>query len=374
MKILYIGPYRQNEEWGQYSRNLIKSLALSNNQVAVRPVFMHTSIRTELDDDLLSLERNSYTDYDMVIQHCLPTLLEFDGRFERNVGMFNLEASINQGWKCFSELIPELWLPSEVDKWHSEHQNVKIVPVPTDTSKFEKSHSKISLGSTDDTFKFYFIGEYTQRNNIPALVKAFHLAFHPSEPVDLVLRLTHPIMGMDQLFQTVATDLENIKSKLRIHANNDCYKKEFLITQPLNEAETNALHNTCDCFVLPSHGESVSLPCLDAMGFGNTPIVSYGIGPTDYIKEDFENPQTTTGTIIPAHRIQCDITDPPLPNLYTGKELWEDIDIPSLVIEMKHAFESRGTVGQEEVRNNGRAAVYNYSFEKVAEIINAHTN
>lgn len=363
MKILYIGPYRQNEEWGIYSRNFIQSLIRSKNEIAIRPVYMHTSSLPNISEDLLELE-NKKLDYDCVIQHCLPTLFEYDGRY-KNIGMFQQEAGNNEYWKNCATLMDENWLPSMVDVANVGLGNV-IMPIPIDTSIFEKSHSHIHLGTYDKTFKFYFIGEYNQRKNLKALIQAFHLEFHPSEPVDLVLKVHHPSYGPDQLFDIVRKDIEAIKQELRTYPNSDCFKKDFIITQPLNEAELLALHNTCNCFVLPSHGESVSLDCLTALGMGKTPIITSCIGPFDYIDGG-------TGFVVDSIDTHCIMREPPLPNIYTGFEYWREISLSNLMEKMREAYEQPKGL-RKKMQANGLAKVYDYSFESVAEIINANTN
>ena len=40
MNILFIGPYRQHDEWGQKSRSLLQALQKSDHTVTARPIFL----------------------------------------------------------------------------------------------------------------------------------------------------------------------------------------------------------------------------------------------------------------------------------------------------------------------------------------------
>ena len=44
MNILFIGPYRQDDEWGRKSRAILRALQRGDNQVTSRPIFLSTHV------------------------------------------------------------------------------------------------------------------------------------------------------------------------------------------------------------------------------------------------------------------------------------------------------------------------------------------
>ena len=89
MNILFIGPYRQHDEWGQKSRSLLQALQKSDHTVTARPIF--------LTDNFIY---NDYTEkaefvtseaYDVSIQFLLQPYAVYDGNVKKRIGVFNTE-------------------------------------------------------------------------------------------------------------------------------------------------------------------------------------------------------------------------------------------------------------------------------------------
>ena len=113
------------------------------------------------------------------------------------------------------------------------------------------------------------MGEFVSRKNIEALIKAFHLEFHPAEPVNLFLKIHRPNTNPDECMKTFQDYVTHIKSGLKLRQN---YKEEIVLSGRFNRVDLLSLMNQCHCFVMPSYGEAWCIPAFDAMGFGKTPI------------------------------------------------------------------------------------------------------
>jgi len=84
-KVLFIGPYRQPDGWGSFSRSIIASLlSIEEINLTTRPIFLSGSpqfsseISPELrqvwqslpiDPNIFKCETNKQTGYDVLIQH-----------------------------------------------------------------------------------------------------------------------------------------------------------------------------------------------------------------------------------------------------------------------------------------------------------------
>ena len=81
------------------------------------------------------------------------------------------------------------WVPNKQSLETAERSGVKIpikiVPHSLDISSYKETQAN-KIKELETTFTFGFIGEFVERKNIKALVKAFHMEFNPREPVTLL--------------------------------------------------------------------------------------------------------------------------------------------------------------------------------------------
>ncbi len=373
MNILYIGPYRQNDGWGEASKDFAHALLKTGHDVGLRPVYMaNTAQQAPPHQSILDAEQHVYRNYDVVIQHTLPTYFDYNGLVPKNVGTFFSETAHLDytPWPKHCNLMDELWVSSQVEKENlcksGVTKPIHKVNLPVDVTKFERDYSKIPE-LDNDRFKFYFVGEYTQRKNVSALVIAFHLEFGIQEPVDLVLKVNKGGMHPEQVRQFVANDINGIKEAFKVYRHPSHYKSEILITNHISDDEMCRLHRSCDCFVMPSHGEAWCRPAADAMGFGNTPIVTSYTGMSEFLNNK-------TGWLVESMESPALATDRPIDYLYCARETWGTISIPDLRSAMRSAYENRGSSFIKKKQEVGLESVYNFSYDKIAQQINGCLN
>jgi glycosyltransferase involved in cell wall biosynthesis len=210
------------------------------------------------------------------------------------------------------------------------------------------------LPITGKPFIFYFIGEHVNRKNLTALVLAFHLEFGLSEQVELLIKSNKSGISANNLHQAIDAELQQVKQSFGIYRTIQDYKKELILTERLSDEDMCRLHNSCDCFVMPSHGEAWCIPAMDAAGFGKQPIVSGNTGMTEFINNN-------TGWVIPTSNFPVLGIDRPIDYLYRGREEWVNIHIPLLRQAMREAFNG--------VKKQG-INVEEYSYKAIAEQIN----
>ena len=338
-RVLFIGPYRQSDGWGNAANEYAKAIATSC-ELAIRPVYMGSSF-CELHEDLLEYEFNDFREYDVVIQNCLPHLAQYKAGM-KNILLCHLETYElqNTSWLGHANLMDEVWVPSAANKMallgsglHPD--KVKVVPIPCNTEKYHHNYGTLSIPNTSpDDFKFYFIGEFVQRKNLVALISAFHAEFEPYEDVQLVIKANKSGMSPIQLSSEINGKITSIKSRLRMFPSLEQYKKDIVVTDMLPEDHLMALHDACDCFVMPSHGESWSIPTFEAMAMGNPCIVPNYTGMTQYVNED-------NGWVVDTTLQPCMTKEAPLPDIYTGRERWQHINIQQLMDSMREAYQNK---------------------------------
>lgn len=364
--VLFIGPYRQGlDGWNIAAREYIRALVKTGVNLTIRPIYMGAGV-SEPPIEFLELEENKLPYYDVVIQNVLPHLAEYNGNFGKNIALFYTESC---GWKntWVSRLscMDEVWVPSFADSNNLTLSGytgkISEVPIPTDVSKFNKSYESKQLHDLleTDSFKFYFIGELIQRKCLDKLIQAFHIEFDPLENVELVVKTSKSGLGPEQVVKMFDQYVTTIKSTLRLHGKLDQYKEELCITGKLTEEELCYLHSKCNCFVMPSMGESWSMPVLDAVGFGKAPIVIKNTGPHTIVQSE------NYGWIVPSFLDHISVIDAPLPDIYSGYELWHSYSLKDLCKTMRSAFEEKSTFKSE----NCIERAYDFSYDKVAKFI-----
>lgn len=339
MDILFIGPYRQYDGWGRAAGDYLLALDKTEHCIAARAVYTLNSdhVMKVLPDAIAAMEQTVFDSLpDIIIQNMLPPTMEYQHGM-KNIGLVFIETNNLQhtGWPTRLNLMDEVWVASKVERQilinSGVNTHICVIPMPVDANSVNIDIEPLQIENATDDFIFYFIGELIPRKNIEALSLAFHREFSPSENVKLLLKLSSTMLSSSELLTFARRKLSDLKGQMRLYEQPYGYNPEFLITDNLTEDEMCSLHQLCDCFVMPSRGESLSRPIMDALLFENEVIVTDGIG---------------AGEDMPVRRVRSHETpvltnSPPVAGLYTSHETWMEIDVLDLQQHMRDAFEQR---------------------------------
>lgn len=369
MNILFVGPYRQNDGWGNATRDYIRALSTNTtNSITAQPIYLSSHDANFSDEQILSLEKSRYENYDVVIQQTLPECFSVNRTFKQNIGITMLETNNYKDSSIIQSInrLDELWVPSSQEKNTLQKSGVKIpikiISQPIDTQYITSlSDYKLKLNPIlDNFFKFYFIGEYNYRKNLYDLITAFHLAFSYEERVCLIIKTAIPGSKPQQSRQKIEQEIDNFKKTLNI---SNKYKKEILITENLTYKDVIGLHNVCDCFVMPSYGESFCRPAAEALLCGKTPIVNSNTGMTDFINTD-------NGFLIKNHATPVICSPRPLSSsfdMYTSNEHWYKPDIYDLVDKLRTVYENKNSQQIKDKQEAGRKSVDQFSYSEIGK-------
>ncbi len=369
--VLFIGPYRQSCSWGRAAKAYIRAIVKSGANVTLRPIYMGTSIDNNIDPFFLALEQQKYDKYHAIIQNVLPHLLDYNSRFGKNIALFYTETSgWENTWPRKLNLMDEIWVPSMADTMNIMESlglgvPIRQIPIPLDCSKFLQTYEPIDNLKTD-TFKFYFIGELVERKNLDILIRAFHSEFDRTEPVDLILKVNRQGMNPDELSNLMNNMISSIKKDLRLYGSLKNYKEEIVIPEYIPEETLMRLHNSCDCFVMPSSGESWCMPVADALGFGKPALVVKNTGPFDMLPID---ESTNYALSIESHKEKVIVEQTPLEDLYTGCETWYKPSQLDLQKKMRVIYTLQKTPRLEHISELCADRVFKFSEKEVAKLI-----
>jgi glycosyltransferase involved in cell wall biosynthesis len=370
MNVLFVGPYRQQDGWGLASQSYIRAIASQTSNITTRPVFLAGGDASPIDSDLLGYENSIYENYDIVIQKTLPHCLFYDRRFKKNIGLFVLETNNISNSTSIASInrMDEIWVPSNQEQKclikSGITKPIKVISQPLDTNFIaqNKDHKLDFNHILNKSFKFYFIGEYTERKNIKDLIIAFHLAFDISQPVTLVLKTSISGMSSNESYKTIEKDIDSIKKQLNISSR---YKKEILVTEKLSYKDLIGLHNSCDCLVMPSYGEAFCRPAAEALCLGKMPIVTDNTGMVDFINND-------NGFVVQSSKVPVVVSKRTLSedfDIYNAQEYWYKVQIYDLIDKMRTAYSlyKDNRKAFETKKNIGMSQIEQFSYKNIGQ-------
>lgn len=357
VKIGFLGVYRDLTGYGHAATDYILALDSVGVDVVARPIKLN-ELKPVLPERLLQLEQKTLRGCDIVIQHILPHMMEYSGAFKKNIALFELETNSfdRTYWPEYINMMDIAWLTSTHALESCKASNIKI-PVElvlhtTDTSKYNVDYPMLEIPQTDGEFIFYTIAEMNTRKNLVALLRAFHSEFDPNEPVSLLIKASRYEIPQAQLLDQLQNYCMQIKQGLNIYPKVAHYKPEILVTNVVDDNTLYKLHNSCDCFVLPSCGEAWCYPAFDAMAFGKTPIVTNWSGFTDYMTSE-------TGWLVDYHMQQAFGGND---SHYSGHEQWASVDIMHLRKCMREAYENKTLREEKAAAGKERAQDFSYKI------------
>jgi glycosyltransferase involved in cell wall biosynthesis len=360
--ILYIGPYREFSGMGNASRQYIKALIQSGDNISIRPIYnvFKPMPLEEIDNDIIELESNFSKSYHKVIQHCYPHQVVLDKRFGKNICITHLESSgYNQTISQHLNLLDTIVVGSNYCRKSlslagTDVSKIRVIPEPIDTEAIA-FYIKNNPKSNSKNFSLYTICDFIDRKNLDKIIIAYSLACDQIDNVDLVIKLKSFANTDVHINESVEYFLSRTYSTIR---RNHIKKPKIILGETKYDAILY-LHNNHDCFINVSSGESFGYSTLEAMAFNNNIIVNKNIGSSEIIEEN-------CGYFVEAK--DCSCVDPDrIYYLYnTIDQYWSMPEIPSIIKNMyKAIYESAESkkIRIEAQKEN----IKKYSIENVAE-------
>jgi glycosyltransferase involved in cell wall biosynthesis len=322
MKVLYIGNYNDGTGWGNAAKANITALSMIEGvEVYPRSITFNGSYETK--DETISLieQKNGALvgTPDVCIQHTLPHLYAYDSRY-KNIGVFYFEAnSVPVEWIGQLNMMDELWVATFKNKEDAIKSGVttpiKIVPIPLDTDKIIHlgRSGSLRIDRMQNKFNFGFVGEFVERKNLKALLRAFHAEFDPSEPVNLLIKTS------GSTIEKLREYVNQVKAGLKIRNN---YIEEIIVCGIMEEKDYYNLLNDLSCLVVPSRAEGWCIPAWEAMALQVPVISAEGTGITPHENELMK--------LVPSRVEPCFGALDTINFLQTADQTWNEIDVNEL--------------------------------------------
>lgn len=363
MKVLLIGHFREPDTgWGVASRNLALALDRAGVDVVCRSLVLN-HYNQNIPERIVELEGKPIQNCDVCIQYVLPHFMSWQSGFKKHIGIYFTETEGIEltSWPDNLNLMDEIWTPCRQMLQNAKNNGItkpcKLLYPAFDIDQYKKEYEPLDNFRDKYGFVFYTIAEFNKRKHLSALIQAFHLEFDIDENVTLLIKTNRSGMNDEQLVSEVQGLSDKIKSHLNIRKR---YKNELIIPAYLNVETLYRLHNSCDCFVMPSYGEAWCIPAFEAMAFGKMPICTNTGGMRDFILDG------QTGFLVDARKSVVFGNTDTFPEFATANSYWEDIDVEELRSYMRIAF----TMSEKDwklAKVNSQRRIEKFSFESVAK-------
>lgn len=351
MNILYIAPFKQNDGWGLGARDYLRSL-LSVKDFNVAACFYPTiSISTinDIPEDIQKVDEKKLDKVDIIIQKALVegAVYATSESVQQHIFLTYLEnKNLSIHDSAILKEFSQLWCPCNFNAETLRQYNPKASSIshPIDTENIRRILKDDPKISNNNSFKFYVVGEYIQRKNIKDTVVAFNLEFDPAvDDVQLIIKTSVPgSKNHHEARQQIIQDIRKTKEQMRLKKPD--INAEQVLTEKVSFEKLMALHNSCDCFVTSSYGESFCRGAAEALCAGNPVILHNTIGIIDNLdKQDYYEYQTSEDPVMLNQPEQMGSL-----KIYNAEENWSKPSIASLRKQMRLAYENRRKVDKEK--------------------------
>ena len=345
MNILFIGPYRQNDEWGCKSLAVLKGIQNTGHTVTSRPIYLSTS--ANYNSYIEKSEIIIVDNYDILIQFVLQPFTVYSGNFNKRIGIFNTETIPNHVplGQLTSELLKdEIWTDSHIVAKNlqailQKHTaNTKVIAVPPllnldDLPLEPETSSSLRTSSSylQDKFLFYYIGNVLEDTTaFKEIYTAYLNTFTNKDAVALIIGLEIAIPP-DELNKYFTQYRESISHITPVNHQPTVHVIYPTNSKYLSTRERVAIHTDCDCMVSPNYTMTNHSTILEGALYHSTPIVNKDSSIAEWLKEE-------NLWYVESYEEAC--TKPPVNNLYrfTYGESWHKPIIKSLGETMKKAY------------------------------------
>jgi glycosyltransferase involved in cell wall biosynthesis/Flp pilus assembly protein TadD len=259
------------------------------------------------------------------------------------VGLTHFECEpLPTGWAEACAELDELWVPTRFVRdlfvgAGLPADRIHVLPTGIDATRFDPDRVAALPIPQRRGFVFLATFDWSLRKGWDVLIRAYARAFTATDDVCLVLRAS------SRRKENVMAEIDGMLAS--IGRTRDDLPPIILLPDALTDAEMAQLYQAADVFVLPTRGEGLGLPYMEAMASGVPVIATRWSGHVDFVSEDV-GWLIDVDAVVPVDEAQAARSP-----FYRTSQRWAQPSLSHTAALMRHAFEH-----PQEVRRKGAAA------------------
>lgn len=356
--VLFVGPYRQWDEWGKCSRAFAKNVAEHPaSKLSIRPAWFNSGKELiELEGVLKKCEFSRPESLDVLIQYGLPNMLNYNGRFKKNVAVTSVDCRIdNTDWVIHLNMFDQVVVFSKYEQKLLEQSGVTSKILSFKMSPYLEVPSKIAELDIPHRVKFYTNGSMDQKGGITQTIISY-LSSGLTNRDDVILIISTE----DE--KSVDESIDMIRKSLGVFQNESYYPAIGVSSPGQYQENINGLHNSCDFYIDSSYNARVGQTMLKAMKENSIVIIP------DCLRDvfDYEYP-----FLISTDLEKCVYTQKPIVGLYSGEFSWSVPNTQSLSEKILKAYSMKEEEKEDIINKNNKCIEGSKKEmrEKIGEIL-----
>ncbi|WP_240417719.1 glycosyltransferase [Paenibacillus periandrae] len=262
---------------------------------------------------------------------------------------------IPRNWHPNINRFDAVFVPSTQNKTAMRTSGVKvpvfIVPHGVNTQTFKPGNRKLPLSVKKGTFVFVSVFTFQHRKNPETLLRAYWEEFSPKDRVALVIKTNG--VGSQASGRSIQRRIQAFKKKCKCGRTAPVH----LITSHTSPQKLKALYASGHAFVLPTRGEGVGLPFLEALSSGVPVIATRWGGQMDFLNN--RNSLLINYKLQPPARSMKKSISPSFGYLFAQRgQLWAEPSLRHLKKQMRYAYQhpaicrQKGQQGRKDMRKH----------------------
>lgn len=336
MRIAYVSHYRDGTGYGNAAANYIECLDSIGIEVVAIP-FRLSKNNYEPSNIIKKCEMRKLSGVELIVLHTLPSFFDKHS-YIPTLGVFSTEMSgIPQNWVDNANYLAGNVVSSDQSLECCVNSGVtkpiSVIPYCFNLDKF-MNYGKLDTIEEikkEGTKIFYTIGEFINRKNFSAILRAYYAEFTNKDNVHLVIKTNLSGKSPQEIIELFKGKNYEIIRGMNIDKDN--LAPVTILPYYMPEEDIHSLHNSCDIYVSASYGESFDLCAFTAMAFGKTPIVPDYYKCIRYMSEK-------EGFMVKSYQLPCFGLVDGDPTLYNSHFNFNSVDINDLRKQMRLACSS----------------------------------
>lgn len=275
---------------------------------------------------------------------------------------------IPNSWVDPSNKVDAIFVPStqniEAFKDSGVTTPIFLAPHGSNTNIFNLDNVGLPITDIKGKFTFLSVFGWQHRKAPDVLLKAFWQEFKKEEPVALIIKTQ---IGATKGQQRHAVyQLSNWKAKQGFGSET---ADVIIATNEFNDVNIQSLYACADVFVLPTRGEGVGLPFIEALSSG-IPVIATGWGgQMDFLNS--RNSYFVDYSLSHCTEFMKEAIAEPFDQLFTDSMNWAEPNTQSLREQMRHVYTNQDEARQKGLqgRSDMEKMTWDIAGEKMKEAI-----